>query len=195
HKKDDLEIDKPQSDIIPVRRSTRTRHAPDCMCLYIDAEDHEDLVELPLNGKTVGSKWLFKKKTDMDREIRAIRILIAIAAFYDYEIWQMDVKTAFLNGYLSEKVYMEQPEEAEYIAVFDASKEAIRVQKFISRLGVVPTIEEPISMYCNNTEAITIANKSGITKGARHLRTKVHYLREVIEYGDVKLEKFTQMTA
>ncbi|GKA84671.1 retrotransposon protein, putative, ty1-copia subclass [Tanacetum coccineum] len=38
------------------------------------------------------------------------RILIAIAAYYDYEIWQMDVKTAFLNGYLSKEVYMEQPE-------------------------------------------------------------------------------------
>ncbi|GJR37412.1 putative retrotransposon ty1-copia subclass protein [Tanacetum coccineum] len=34
-------------------------------------------------------------------DIRAIRILIAIAAYYDYEIWQMDVKAAFLNGYLS----------------------------------------------------------------------------------------------
>ncbi|GJT95982.1 retrotransposon protein, putative, ty1-copia subclass, partial [Tanacetum coccineum] len=43
-------------------------------------------------------------------DIRAIRILIAIAAYYDYEIWQMDVKTAFLNVYLSEEVYMEQPE-------------------------------------------------------------------------------------
>ncbi|GJU56617.1 retrotransposon protein, putative, ty1-copia subclass [Tanacetum coccineum] len=42
--------------------------------------------------------------------IRAIRILIAIAVFYDYEIWQMDVKTAFLNGYPNEEVYMEQPE-------------------------------------------------------------------------------------
>nr|GEX35530.1 hypothetical protein [Tanacetum cinerariifolium] len=37
--------------------------------------------------------------------IRAIRILIFIAAFYDYEIWQMDVKTAFLNGYLDEDIY------------------------------------------------------------------------------------------
>ncbi|GJW69512.1 retrotransposon protein, putative, ty1-copia subclass [Tanacetum coccineum] len=36
----------------------------------------------------------------------AIRILIAIAAFYDYEIWQMDVKTAFLNGHLFKEVYM-----------------------------------------------------------------------------------------
>nr|GEW78166.1 hypothetical protein [Tanacetum cinerariifolium] len=98
------------------------------------------LVELPPNGKTVGSKWLFKKKTDMDgvvytykarlvakgytqtpgidyketfslvADIRAIRILIVIAAYYDHEIWQMDVKIAFLNGYLNEEVYMEQPE-------------------------------------------------------------------------------------
>ncbi|GJZ38934.1 retrotransposon protein, putative, ty1-copia subclass [Tanacetum coccineum] len=105
HEEDNLEIDEPQSDIIPIRRSTRTRHAPDCMCLYIDAEEHElgdlgepanykaalldpesdkwlnamnvemqsmkdnkvwDLVDLPPNSKTVGSKWLFKKKTDMD---------------------------------------------------------------------------------------------------------------------------------
>nr|GEY14091.1 retrotransposon protein, putative, Ty1-copia subclass [Tanacetum cinerariifolium] len=43
-------------------------------------------------------------------DIRAIRILIAIAAYYDYEIWQMGVKTSFLNGYLNEEVYMEQPE-------------------------------------------------------------------------------------
>ncbi|GJR48932.1 retrotransposon protein, putative, ty1-copia subclass [Tanacetum coccineum] len=63
-------------------------------------------VDPPSNAKVVRSKWLFKKKTDMD----AIRILIAIAAYYDYEIWQMDVKTAFLNGRLDEDIYMEQPE-------------------------------------------------------------------------------------
>ncbi|GJR85599.1 retrotransposon protein, putative, ty1-copia subclass [Tanacetum coccineum] len=42
-------------------------------------------------------------------DIRAIRILISIAVFYDYKIWQMDVKTAFLNGYLDEDIYMVQP--------------------------------------------------------------------------------------
>nr|GEY16021.1 retrovirus-related Pol polyprotein from transposon TNT 1-94 [Tanacetum cinerariifolium] len=35
--------------------------------------------------------------------------------------------------------------EAEYIAAFDASKEAVWVRKFIYGHGVVPTIEEPIS--------------------------------------------------
>lgn len=99
-----------------------------------------NIVDLPPNSKTVGSKWVFKKKTDMDgnvhtfkarlvakgftqthgidyeetfspvANIKAIRILIAIVAYYDYEIWQMDVKTAFLNGHLSEDVYMVQPE-------------------------------------------------------------------------------------
>ncbi|GJZ73978.1 retrotransposon protein, putative, ty1-copia subclass [Tanacetum coccineum] len=178
HEEDDQEIDEPQSDINPIHRSTRTRRAPDRMCLYIDAEENElgdlgkpanykaalldpesnkwlnamnvemqsikdnevwELVDLPPNGKTVGHKWLFKKKTDMDGavhtykahlvvkgftqtlgidyedtfspvvDIRAIRILIAIAVFYEYEIWQMDVKTASLNGYLNKEVYMEQP--------------------------------------------------------------------------------------
>nr|GEV27201.1 retrotransposon protein, putative, Ty1-copia subclass [Tanacetum cinerariifolium] len=98
------------------------------------------LVKLPPNARTVDSKWLYKKKADMDGavyvfkarlvakgftqtygvdyeetfspivDIRAIRILIAIAAYYDYEIWKMDNKNAFFNGHLSEEVYMEQLE-------------------------------------------------------------------------------------
>nr|GEV01551.1 putative retrotransposon Ty1-copia subclass protein [Tanacetum cinerariifolium] len=203
-----------------------------------------DLVELSSDGKTVGSKWLFMKKTEIygavhtykarlvakgytqtlgiDYKktfspvavIRAIRILIAIAAFYDYEIWKIDVKTSFLNGYLSEEtgyvfilnggavdwksakqsIFATSSTKAEYIATYDASKEAVWVRKFISGVGIVPTIEDPINMYCDNTGAITIANKSRITNGTRHFSAKVHYLRKVIEFGDIKLEKCTQMT-
>ncbi|GJT15592.1 putative retrotransposon ty1-copia subclass protein [Tanacetum coccineum] len=94
------------------------------------------LVDLSPKGKTIGSKWLFKKNTEMEgivrtykarlvakgytqtygvdyeetfsliAHVRAIRILIAIATFYDYEIWKMDVKNAFLNGYLDKDIYM-----------------------------------------------------------------------------------------
>ena len=42
--------------------------------------------------------------------LKSVRIMLAIAAFYDYEIWQMDVKTAFLNGFLEEELYIMQPE-------------------------------------------------------------------------------------
>ncbi|KAL4383655.1 hypothetical protein GQ457_15G018400 [Hibiscus cannabinus] len=98
------------------------------------------LVEPPEGIKPIGCKWVFKKKTDMDGNVqtykgrlvakgfrqihgvdydetfspvamfKSIRILLAVAAFHDYEIWQMDVKTAFLNEKLEEDVYMTQPE-------------------------------------------------------------------------------------
>ena len=43
-------------------------------------------------------------------KLKSVRIMLAIAAYYDYEIWQMDVKIAFLNGFLEEELYMMQPE-------------------------------------------------------------------------------------
>ncbi|GJX42397.1 retrotransposon protein, putative, ty1-copia subclass [Tanacetum coccineum] len=79
--------------------------------------------------------------------------------------------------------------EAEYIAASDDSKKAVWIRKFISRLGVVPINEVPMKMYFDNIGAITIANEPGITKGARHYHTKVHYLCDVFEMGDIVLEK------
>ncbi|GJR22135.1 retrotransposon protein, putative, ty1-copia subclass, partial [Tanacetum coccineum] len=145
HEEDDQEIDEPQSDIntIPALLDPKSNKWINAMNVEMQSmKDHKvwELVNLPPDGKTVGHKWLFKKKTVMDgavhtykaclvakgftqtlgidyeetfspvADIRAIRILIAIVVFYDYEIWQMDVKTAFLNGYLNEEVYMEQNE-------------------------------------------------------------------------------------
>ena len=42
--------------------------------------------------------------------LKSIRILLSIATHYDYEIWQMDVKIAFLNGHIREEIFMDQPE-------------------------------------------------------------------------------------
>ncbi|GJR68656.1 retrotransposon protein, putative, ty1-copia subclass [Tanacetum coccineum] len=116
-----LKVWVPPSELIPVRRSERTKRAPNRLCLNMEVEDDVvgDLGE-PANYKTamldpdkahsktygVSTRMTFSPVAD----IRAIRILIAIAAYYDYEIWQMDVKTAFLNGRLDEDIYMEQPE-------------------------------------------------------------------------------------
>jgi hypothetical protein len=38
--------------------------------------------------------------------LNSIQIILAIAAYFDYEIWQMDVKIAFINRNLEEDVYM-----------------------------------------------------------------------------------------
>ncbi|KAL0445540.1 UNVERIFIED_CONTAM: Retrovirus-related Pol polyprotein from transposon TNT 1-94 [Sesamum latifolium] len=94
----------------------------------------------PKGARPVGCKWVYKRKLGADGEVTAfkarlvakdilngpgvdfeetyspvamaksIRILLAIAAWYDYEIWQMDMKTAFLNGFVEEEIFMDQPE-------------------------------------------------------------------------------------
>ena len=40
--------------------------------------------------------------------LKSVQIMLAIATIY--EIWQMDVKTAFLNEFIKEELYMMQPE-------------------------------------------------------------------------------------
>ena len=42
--------------------------------------------------------------------LKSIRIFLSIAVSLDYEIWQIDVKTAFLNGNLDNEIYMSQSE-------------------------------------------------------------------------------------
>jgi hypothetical protein len=91
--------------------------------------------------RPIGCKWVFKKKPNKNRNVhiykarlmakgfkkihgidydgtfspvmmlKSVRILLAIATYFDYEIWQMGVKTAFVNGNLTEDVYMTQPED------------------------------------------------------------------------------------
>ena len=99
-----------------------------------------EFVDLPHGAKTIGCKWIFKRKLKQDGfiekykvhlvakrfkqrkdvdyfdtfalviRIASIRVLIALASIHNLVIHQMDVKTTFLNGNLEEKIYMEQPE-------------------------------------------------------------------------------------
>lgn len=99
-----------------------------------------DLVELPDGIKTIGCKWVFKTKRDSLGNIErykarlvakgftqregidytetfspvskkdSLRVIMALVAHFDFELHQMDVKTAFLNGDLEEEVYMKQLE-------------------------------------------------------------------------------------
>ena len=43
-------------------------------------------------------------------KLTLLRILLAIGAKYDYEINQVDVKTAFLNGDVDTELYVHQPQ-------------------------------------------------------------------------------------
>ena len=52
-------------------------------------------------------KWINSEETFSPVVmIKSIRIILSIVASLDYEIWQMDFKTTFLNGNLDESIYM-----------------------------------------------------------------------------------------
>ncbi|GJS37648.1 retrotransposon protein, putative, ty1-copia subclass [Tanacetum coccineum] len=76
----------------------------------MDGAVHTFKAHLVAKGFTQTYRVDYEETFSPVADIRAIRILISIVSFYDYEIWQMDVKTAFLNGHLFEEVYMVQPE-------------------------------------------------------------------------------------
>ncbi|GKC69819.1 retrotransposon protein, putative, ty1-copia subclass [Tanacetum coccineum] len=114
-----------------VCRSARTHRSPERLCLNVEAEEHSlgNLNE-PANYKAVillGVDGFLRKRLTwmaMYTPIKLVlwqrdllnskglimkkhsHLLMTLAVFYDYEIWQMDVKTAFLNGYLDEDIYM-----------------------------------------------------------------------------------------
>lgn len=99
-----------------------------------------ELVDLPEGKKPIGCKWVFTVKSDKNgcvKRLRArlvakgypqkydidyvktfspvikyssVRLLIALAAEHQMFLHQMDVSSAYLNGELSEDVYMKQPE-------------------------------------------------------------------------------------
>ena len=95
-----------------------------------------ELVPRPKDKSIIGTKWVFKNKLDKNRNIirnktrlvakgycqeegidfkesyalvariEAIRMLLSFASHMNFMLYQMDVKSEFLNGYINEKVYV-----------------------------------------------------------------------------------------
>nr|GEU53101.1 retrovirus-related Pol polyprotein from transposon TNT 1-94 [Tanacetum cinerariifolium] len=171
------------------------------------------LVNLPSNCKTVESKWLFKKKTDMDgnihtykarlvakgftqtyevdyeetfvpiADIKVIRILISITAYYDYEIcWETDQDelrsyTGFVfmmnGGTVDWKSFKQNTtamssKKAEYIAAAEAVMEAIWIHKFIYGLDVFLSLDKPMDIQ------VLLLQNQLLDYGYNFMQTKIH---------------------
>ncbi|WCJ29565.1 Copia protein [Euphorbia peplus] len=79
--------------------------------------------------------------------------------------------------------------EAEYIDVCEASKEAVWMRKFISDLGVVPSIKDSVVLFCDNNGAMIQTKEPQSTKKNQHVLRKFHLILEIIQRGDVRLQR------
>ena len=71
--------------------------------------------------------------------------------------------------------------ESEYIAVSEASKEVAWLKNFIGDLGVVPTIQKPIELFCDNEGAVSLTKEPRDHGKSRHIERKYHYIRHKVE--------------
>ncbi|KAA3471208.1 Retrovirus-related Pol polyprotein from transposon TNT 1-94 [Gossypium australe] len=83
----------------------------------IEKNQKWELVERPANRKVNGVKWVFRTKLNPNGSVNkykarmdTIRMLLATSAQQCWKMFQLDVKSAFLNGLLEKEIYVEQPE-------------------------------------------------------------------------------------
>ncbi|KAK4394488.1 Retrovirus-related Pol polyprotein from transposon RE2 [Sesamum angolense] len=131
----------------------------------IEKNNTWELADRPKDKEVIGVKWIYKTKLNADGSIQkhktrlvakgysqlpgidytetfapvarldTIRALIAIAANKKWKIYQMDVKSAFLNGYIDEEIYVEQPQG--FIAKGSEEK-VLRLKKALYGLKQAP---------------------------------------------------------
>jgi len=75
--------------------------------------------------------------------------------------------------------------EAEYIVALSAAKEAV----WINKLGIVPSIVDPIGLYYDNNGVIAQAKEPRSHQRSKHILRRYHLIREIIDRGDVKICK------
>ena len=120
-------------------KSEKWRNAMNLELESIEKNDTWELTNLPVGGKKIGVKWIFKTKLNENGEIDkhkarlvakgyaqkygvdynevfapvarldTIRLVLALAAQRGWTVYQLDVKSAFLHGVLNEEVFVEQP--------------------------------------------------------------------------------------
>ncbi|CAL8999891.1 unnamed protein product, partial [Prunus brigantina] len=120
-----------------------------------------------------------------------IRTLIALAAQKGWKLWQLDVKSAFLNGVLEEEVYVDQPDG---FVVEEAEDKVYRLRKALYGLKQAPRAWyseiDTYLIHCgfhrSSSEAtLYVRNKEGIvtqTEGSIFIHQK--------KYAKTLLEKF-----
>ena len=63
--------------------------------------------------------------------------------------------------------------------------EAVWIRKFITELGVIPSIESAVPLLCDNNRAIALVKEPRSHQKSKHIERHYHIIRELIGKGDV----------
>nr|GEZ57838.1 hypothetical protein [Tanacetum cinerariifolium] len=157
------------------------------MCMY--ALTVWELVNKPFGKSIIKLKWLWKNKKDEDQTvIRNKARLVAKGyaqeeAHKSFPIYQMDVKTAFLNGPLKEEVYVAQ---LDGFVDPDHPEKVYRLRKALYGLKQAPRAWK-IPLYCDSQSAIAISCNPVQHSRTKHIHTRYHFIKEQVENGIIEL--------
>ncbi|GKA27684.1 retrovirus-related pol polyprotein from transposon TNT 1-94 [Tanacetum coccineum] len=202
-----------------------------------------ELVDKPFGKNVIKLKWLWKNKKDEDQTVirnkarlvakgyaqeegidfeesfapvarlEAVRIFVAYAAHKSFPIYQMDVKTAFLNGPLKEEVYVAQPDG---FVDPDHPDKVYRLRKALYGLKQAPrawTSDPPIptrtsggtqflgdklvswmskkqdctAMSSAEAEYVALSASCAQHSRTKHIHTRYHFIKEQVENGIIEL--------
>lgn len=131
----------------------------------IEKNETWELVDRPHDRKVIGVKWVYRTKLNPDGSVNkhkarlvvkgysqvwgvdysetfapvarldTIRMILAVAAEKEWKVFQLDVKSAFLNGILQEEIYVEQPEG---FCVAESEQKVYRLKKALYGLKQAP---------------------------------------------------------
>ena len=78
--------------------------------------------------------------------------------------------------------------QAEYVACYEATGQAVWLKNFIPWLRVVDNISKPLTLYCNNQPAVIYSCNNKSMSGAKHIDIKYHVVKERIQDQTISIK-------
>ncbi|KAL2454952.1 Retrovirus-related Pol polyprotein from transposon TNT 1-94 [Abeliophyllum distichum] len=163
----------------------------DCKWIFKVKEGVSDKEPLRFKARLVAKGFSQKHGIDYNEifspvvKYTTIRVLLALVAQHDWEIEQMDVKTAFLHGDLDETIHMMQPEGP------DVAHAISTLSRFMANPG--PEHWEALKWllrYLKDSQsAIHLCKNPVFHERTKHIDVKLHFIRDIVSKELLYLEK------
>ncbi|GJU94717.1 retrovirus-related pol polyprotein from transposon TNT 1-94 [Tanacetum coccineum] len=183
------------------------------------ANDVWELVPQPRNMTIIGTKWVFRNKLDENgivsqnkarlvaqgynqqegidydepyalvARLESIRILLAYACALDFKLFQMDVKSTFLNGFITEEKQTDlaiSTTKAEYVSAGKACQQALWMKQALIDYGVQL---DDVPIMCDNKGAIDLSKNPVQHSRTKHIKIRHHFLRDNVQKGHISIRK------